>query len=73
MALKVKGSSRGVEHPITEDMALQGDTRHELHYKPLPRQEHPYKAHQNSHNFGSGNPGDEARDDTGQGQTDGCC
>ena len=31
------GKTRGVEHPIAEDMALVGDTRHELHTKSLPR------------------------------------
>ncbi len=65
----VKGSTRGIEHPVAEDMAMIGDTRNALHYKPLPKQEHPFKAHQNPHNFGSGDPGDESRDDTGSGQT----
>lgn len=65
----LKGSTRGVEHPIAEDAALIGDTRNELHYKPIPKQEHPYAKHQNPHNFGSGNTGDEERDDTGMGQT----
>jgi hypothetical protein len=27
----------GVPYAITEDTALRGDTRHPLHYKPLPR------------------------------------
>lgn len=34
-------SSRGVEHPIPEDFALIGDTRHELHTKPLARRKGP--------------------------------
>lgn len=34
-------SSRGVEHPIAEDMALIGDTRHELHSKSLSRRTGP--------------------------------
>ena len=68
---QVKGSTRGIEHPVAEDMAMIGDTRHRLHTSPLPKQEHPYKAHQNAHNFGSGHPGDEYRDDTGAGQTQG--
>lgn len=29
--------SRGVENPVADDMALIGETRNELHYKPLPR------------------------------------
>ena len=37
------GKARGVEHPIPEDMALYGDTRHALHHMPLPRQEGPHK------------------------------
>ena len=45
---KLSGNHRGVEHPIATDAALIGDTRHALHSKPLPRQEHPYKAHQNA-------------------------
>lgn len=69
MGRGVKGTTRGIEHPIAEDAAAIGDTRHRLHTAPLPKQEHPYKAHQNAHNFGSGNPGDEVRDDTGIGQT----
>ena len=69
MGKSVKGSTRGIEHPIAEDSALIGDTRNPLHHKSLPKQEHPYKAHQNPHNVGSGNPGDEERDDTGMGQT----
>ncbi len=35
--MAVGKSSRGIEHPIASDMALVGDTRHELHYKPLPK------------------------------------
>lgn len=35
--------ARGVEHPNPEDAALYGDTRHELHYKALPKQEGPHK------------------------------
>lgn len=56
--------TRGVENPVAEDMALIGDTRHELHTKSLPRRSGP--------NFGlatSGGKGDEERDDTGHGQT----
>ena len=45
--MSLKGNSSGVPQANPEDMALVGDTRQELHYKPLPRQEHPYKAHQN--------------------------
>ncbi|MDE1766549.1 MAG: hypothetical protein KGI27_09825 [Thaumarchaeota archaeon] len=37
-----------MEHPIPEDMALIGDTRHMLHYKGLPKLLHPYAEHQNS-------------------------
>src|SRR5579872_5921506 len=53
--------SRGVEHPIPEDQALIGDTRHELHSKALPRSGGP--------NFGYGSkaPSDEFRADTGEG------
>lgn len=42
------GRTRGVEHPIAEDMALIGDTRHGLHYQGLPKQMHPYGQHQNA-------------------------
>lgn len=35
--------ARGVEHPIPEDMALFGDTRHALHHMPLPKTEGPHK------------------------------
>ena len=53
--------ARGVEHPIAEDGALIGDTRHELHHKPLPKIGGP--------NFGYGASGtsDELRMDTGEG------
>lgn len=30
-------STRGVENPIAEDMALIGDTKQELHTKSLPK------------------------------------
>ena len=33
--------ARGVEHPVPEDMALYGDTRHRLHHEPLPRKSGP--------------------------------
>ena len=56
------GKTRGVEHPVAEDMALIGDTRNELHKKTLPKNELPFKSHQNPHNVGSGDPGDEDRD-----------
>ena len=42
------GRARGVEHPIPEDMALIGDTRHMLHHASLPKVLHPYAEHQNS-------------------------
>lgn len=53
--------SRGVEHPIPEDMALIGDTRHSLHTAPLPRRMGP--------NFGHGEqaPSDQLRVDCGEG------
>ena len=73
---EVKGSTTGVQHPVAEDMALMGDTRNALHTRSLPKQELPYKAHQNPHSFGSGGTGDEKRDDSGHGQTcdsDGMC
>lgn len=41
------GRARGVEHPIAEDMALFGDTRHRLHTASLPKVLHPYSTHQN--------------------------
>lgn len=41
------GKVRGVEHPIAEDMALIGDTRHALHSASLPKRMHPYSEHQN--------------------------
>jgi hypothetical protein len=41
------GRARGVEHPIPEDMALFGDTRHTLHHQSLPKVLHPYSQHQN--------------------------
>jgi hypothetical protein len=55
------GKSRGVEEPVSTDAALIGDTRHELHSKPLPRKMGP--------NYGAGNsaPSDEFRPDTGEG------
>lgn len=47
--LKGSGGPRGVEHPIPEDFALIGDTRHELHHKALPKQIGPhYSKHQNA-------------------------
>jgi hypothetical protein len=54
--------SRGVEHPIAEDMALYGDTRHALHTMPLPRHTGP--------NFGYGEsaPSDQLRVDCGLGE-----
>ena len=73
---QVKGNHRGVEHPIAEDSAGSGDTRHRLHHTPLPKREFPFKSQMNPHNIGSGDPGDEARDDRGIGQTmpsDGSC
>lgn len=39
--------ARGVEHPIPEDMALIGDTRHALHHASLSKVMHPYSTHQN--------------------------
>ncbi len=60
-------SSRGVEHPIPEDFALMGDTRHALHYKTLPRNEHPYKRDMNPHSAGSGNNPEEFRVESGSG------
>jgi len=68
---QVKGSHRGIEHPIAEDMAAIGDTRHPLHHKPLPKLGHRYD-NRNAPNADS----DEARDDMGIGQTmpsDGSC
>jgi hypothetical protein len=66
-----KGSHRGIEHPISEDMAGIGDTRHRLHSAPLPKR---------GSRYDNGNPpasgSDEARDDMGIGQTmpsDGSC
>jgi hypothetical protein len=67
MATSVKGSHRGVEHPISEDMALIGSTAHELHTKSLPKNEHPYKAHQNGTSPGSGNDPEKLRLDKGSG------
>lgn len=44
-----QGAPRGVEHPIPEDFALIGDTRHELHAKALPKQLGPhYNKYQNA-------------------------
>lgn len=63
------GSSRGVEHPIATDAALIGDTRHPLHFKPLPKQEHPFKAHQNP--MPNGEDGNMIRYDKGNGTGDG--
>lgn len=58
------GKVRGVEHPIAEDAALIGDTRHELHTKSLPRTFGP--------NYGLGNgkaPGEQLRVDCGEGMS----
>ncbi len=62
MAYKSKGATRGIEHPISEDAALIGDTRMELQYKPLPKRTGP--------NFGTMGEGEgsECRDDKGTGQ-----
>jgi hypothetical protein len=46
--MAINKNHRGVDHPISSDSALSGDTRHPLHHMPLPKQEHPFKAHQNS-------------------------
>lgn len=63
------GKTRGVEHPIAEDMALIGDTRHELHTKALPHRVGP-------HDYGLGQKGLEASDqfrvDCGQGASGEC-
>jgi len=37
-----EGRTIGVQHPITGDFALQHDTRHELHHKPLPKRGGPH-------------------------------
>ena len=58
-------TTRGVEHPHSGDMALIGDTRHRLHTAPLPKNEHPYKAHQN--NIPNGEDPDQLRYDHGSG------
>jgi hypothetical protein len=63
----VKGSKRGVEHPVAEDMALIGNTQHELHTKSLPKNEHPYKAHQKGTSPGSGSDPEKLRLDQGDG------
>ena len=59
------GKSRGVEHPISTDMALIGDTRHELHTKSLPKSYGP--------NYGLGKTGlgqsDQLRVDCGEGMS----
>ena len=55
--------TRGVENPVAEDMALIGDTRHELHTKSLPRLSGP------NYGYGKTGGGSEERDDTGHGQT----
>ena len=34
--------TRGVPYAVPEDMALSGDTRDDLHYKPLPRRAGPH-------------------------------
>lgn len=44
----VPSKSRGVEHPVPEDMALIGSTQHKLHSGALPKRMHPYKEHQNA-------------------------
>lgn len=64
------GRARGVEHPIPEDMALIGDTRHALHYKSLPKVLHPYAEHQNEgypSSAGSLRGSDQFRVDSGDG------
>lgn len=43
----IKGNNSGVPMANSTDMCLVGDTRNPLHYKPLPKNEFPYKAHQN--------------------------
>lgn len=60
-APKESGKSRGVEHPVSTDAALIGDTRHELHSKALPKLMGP--------NFGYGKeaPTDQFRVDCGEG------
>lgn len=63
------GKTRGVEHPVATDMALIGSTEHPLHSKALPRQEHPYKAHQNS--IPNGRDGNMIRYDQGGGTGEG--
>lgn len=57
----VPAKARGVEHPIAEDAALIGDTRHILATKALPRLNGP--------NFGYGKtaPSDQFRADCGDG------
>jgi hypothetical protein len=67
--MAVKGNHRGVEHPVATDSALIGDTRHKLHYAPLPKQEHPYKAHQNP--MPNGEDGNMLRYDSGGGTGEG--
>ena len=42
----------GVTHPIPEDSAGVGETRDPLLYKPLPRQEHPFRANSAPSNNG---------------------
>lgn len=66
------GRARGVEHPIPEDMALIGDTRHVLHSKTLPKVMHPYSEHQNGYPAGAGSlkGSDQFRVEAGNG-TDG--
>jgi hypothetical protein len=60
------GKVRGVEHPIAEDAALIGDTRHELHSKALPKQYGPEKyGHYDSSSNLSGS--DQLRADCGDG------
>ena len=62
--------ARGVDHPIPEDMALWGDTRHMLHSKALPKVLHPYSQHQNAgypESAGNLAGSDQFRVDTGEG------
>ena len=60
------GKARGVEHPIPEDQALIGDTRHHLHTASLPKRKGP--------NFGleGGGASDELRVDQGDGMSGAC-
>lgn len=62
------GKVRGVEHPIAEDAALIGDTRHELHTKGLPKQMGPHSyGHYDSSSNLSGS--DQLRVDCGDGMS----